>query len=235
VSESRRTQRVAIQAWICTLAPILDDIRQSGHKTLVSIACELNARRVPAYRGGRWIPSLVQRALKCLPNQSIYLTRNELALRLRPVVEEIQAAGKTGACSIASELNARGIRGLNGGRWRGPHVHNLLKRLRMVAKRKLMADWLPSLAPVIAKIRAKGHLSWAATARQLNARGICGFMGGRWDRRKVGWVAEQMRNYGINYEPQKKAAVRRRQKKPRSRTKLIRSDRNKAAARTSLR
>jgi hypothetical protein len=97
-----------------------------------------------------------------------------------------------------------------------------------------MADWLPRLAPVVAKIRAAGHLSWAAMARELNARGIRAFMGGRWGRRKVGWVVERMRSYGINFEPQKDAMVRRRRKKPR-RTEPIRSDRNKIAARTSPR
>jgi hypothetical protein len=43
---------------------------------------------------------MLQRALMCLPTdqrESIYLTRKELASRLRPVIEEIQAGGKTGA------------------------------------------------------------------------------------------------------------------------------------------
>jgi DNA invertase Pin-like site-specific DNA recombinase len=236
VSESRQAQRAAKQTWISTLAPVLADIRRSGHKTLASIACELNAKRVPTRRGGPWTPSLVQRALSCLPkDQSSYLTRNELALRLRPVIEEIYAAGKTGAYSIASVLNARGIPGLHRGLWRTPHVHKLLDRLSMVAKRKVMADWLPSVAPVIANIRAAGHVSWSAMAGELNARGVRAFMGGRWGRRKVGWVLERMRSYKINYEPQEDAMVRRRKRKPRSRTEPVRRDRSRAAARNSPR
>jgi hypothetical protein len=219
VSESRQVQRAAKQTWIASLAPVLAVIRRSGHKTLASIACELNAKGVPTRRGGPWTPSLMQRVLSCLPkDQTSYLTRNELALRLRPVIEEIYATGKTGAYSIASELNARGIPGLHRGLWRTPHVHKLLDRLSMVAKRKVMADWLPSLAPVIANIRAADYLSWSAMAGELNARGVRA-LGGRWNRRKVGWVLERMRSYNINYEPQKDAMMRRRKRKPRSRTK----------------
>jgi DNA invertase Pin-like site-specific DNA recombinase len=65
-AETRQAQRAAKQAWMATLVPVLTDIRQSGHKTLTSIARALNARGVPAYRGGRWIASILQRALMCL-------------------------------------------------------------------------------------------------------------------------------------------------------------------------
>jgi hypothetical protein len=159
---------------------------------------------VPAYRGGRWTRTLVQRALMCLPNdqgQFIYSTRNQFASILRPVIEEIQHAGKTGASSIASELNARGISGLNGGRWARVQVHRLLKRLSMVAKRRAMADRLPSLAPILTEIRAAGHRSTAAMASELNARGVRACLGGRWNVRQVRRALREMRGRKIDCEP----------------------------------
>jgi DNA invertase Pin-like site-specific DNA recombinase len=209
VSESKQAQLAAKQTWIAGLAPILVEIRGSGHKTLTSIARELNARGVPAFRGGRWIDTLLPRALMCLPDdqsQSIYSTRNQFASRLLPVIEEIQGVGKTGAYSIASELNARGISGLNGGLWRRAQVHPLLKRLSMVAKRRTMADWLPSLAPIITEIRAAGHLSTAAMASELNARGVRACLGGRWTMRQVSRALREMRARKIDYEPKASAA-----------------------------
>jgi DNA invertase Pin-like site-specific DNA recombinase len=138
VSESRQAQHDAKQRWIANLAPIVSDLRRSGYKTLTSIGHELNARGVSRIQGGRWHATAVQKALACLPEdqrQSIHLTRKEFASRLRPVIEEIQAAGKTGAYSISCALNARDIPGLFGGRWGSLTVHNLLKRLSMVAKK----------------------------------------------------------------------------------------------------
>jgi len=209
-SESRQAQRAARQRWIASLAPVISDVRRSGHKSLNSIGRELNARGVSTFRGGRWNASIVQKALNCLPkdqSQSIYLTRKEFASRLRPVIEEIQAAGKTGAYSIASALNARGIPGLKGGLWRRIQVHRLLKRLSMVAKRRMtMAEWLPSLAPFITEVRAAGYLSTAAMARELNARGVRACRGGRWSMRRVRDTLRAMRRYKIDYEPNEDVA-----------------------------
>jgi hypothetical protein len=203
-SEARQARLTAKQTWLATLVPVLTDIRRAGHKTAASIARELNAKGVPTRCGGRWTRSLVERALSCLPadeRQSIYVTQKDFALRLRPVIVEIQADGKTVACSIASELNARGIPGLNGGRWRAPQVLSLVKRISMVATSR--ADWLPRLALIIADIRAAGHHSWIAMARQLNARGVRPLMGGRWNKRKVGDALTRMRRHKINYEPKR--------------------------------
>jgi DNA invertase Pin-like site-specific DNA recombinase len=128
-SEARQAQHRAKQHWIATIAPVISDLRRSGYKTLTSIGHELNARGVPRVQSGRWDGTAVLKALRCLPEdqrQSIHLTREEFASRLRPVIEEIQAAGKTGVYSIACTLNARGIPSFFGGRWGSLTVHNLL-------------------------------------------------------------------------------------------------------------
>jgi len=210
-SQSRQAQRAARQRWIASLAPVIADVRRSGHKSLNAIGRELNARGVSTFRGGLWNACIVQKALSWLPkdqSRSIYLTRREFASRLRPIIEEIQAAGKTGAYSIASASNARGIPGLNGGLWRRIQVHRLLKRLSMVAKRRMtLAEWLPSLVPNIMEVRAAGHLSTAAMASELNARGVCACRGGRWTMRRVRDTLRVMRRYKIDYEPKEDVAL----------------------------
>jgi hypothetical protein len=63
-----------------------------------------------------------------------------------------------------------------------------------------MADWLPSLSPVIAEIRAAGHLSAVAMASEFNARGIRAFRGGPRSSQQVGKALKQMREHHIKYE-----------------------------------
>jgi hypothetical protein len=204
VSEARQAQCAAKQHWITTIAPVFVDVRQSGHCTLTSIGRELNARGVPTFHGKQWDISAVHNALKCLPedqSQSIYLTQKEFASRLRQVIEQIQAAGETGVFSIASALNARGIPGINGGIWRRVQVHRLLKRISMVAKRRTVANWLPGFASRITEVRAAGHLSAAAIASELNARGVGTCLGGRWTVPRVYVTLRAMRRYKIDYEP----------------------------------
>ena len=204
VSEARQEQYDAKQRWIASLAPVISDLRRSGYKTLTSIGRGLNARGVSRFQGGRWDVVAVQKALKCLPEdqrQSIHVTRKEFAARLRPVIEEIQATGKTGVYSIAGALNARGIPGLFGGPWRSLTVHNLLKRLSMVAtKRKTLADWLPSFAPIVTEVRAAGNLTAATMVSELNARGVRACHGGRWTMQTLRYTLRGMRKYKIEYE-----------------------------------
>jgi DNA invertase Pin-like site-specific DNA recombinase len=211
VSQARQAWHDSKQRWIASLAPVLFEVRQSGHKTLVSIARELNARGVPTRQGARWDGPAVGKTLMYLPEdqrQSIYLTRREFASRLRPVIEELQAAGKTGAYSIRSALNARGIPAIGGGLWRHGQVHWLLKRLSMVAKRRMtLAEWLPSLAPIITEVRAAGHLSTAAMVIELNARGVRACNGGRWTIPRLRVALSRMRKYKIDYEPKEDAAL----------------------------
>jgi DNA invertase Pin-like site-specific DNA recombinase len=211
VSQARQAWLAAKQRWIATLAPVLFDVRQSGHKTLISIARELNARGVPTFHGARWDGPAVGKTLMLLPEdqrQSIYLTRKEFASRLRPVIEEIQAIGKTGAYSIRSALNARGIPAISGGPWHHDQVHWLLKRLSMVAKRQMtLAERLPSLAPIIAEVRAAGHLSTAAMVTELNARGMRTCHGGRWTMPRLRVALREMGRYKIDYEPKEDAAL----------------------------
>ncbi len=211
ISESWQARRAAKQDWLAAMAPVFSDVRQSGHKTLSSIGRELNARGVPTIHGKRWDASAVQKALNCLPEdqgQSVYLTQKQFALRLRPVIEEIQAAGETGVYSIARALNALGIPGINGGIWRRVQVHRLLERISMVAKRRTLAHWLPGVAHTITEVRAAGHLTGAAMARELNARGVGTCLDRRWTVQRVNAALREMRKLKIDYEPKPKSPKR---------------------------
>ena len=49
-----------------------------------------------------------------------------LAQSLRPIVEEIKAAGTTSKLGIATELNRRAVPNLHGGAWTNEQVSRLL-------------------------------------------------------------------------------------------------------------
>ena len=52
-----------------TMMPLIDGLRQEGHKTVRSITHELNRRRVPAYNGGQWHVSTVYQVMKRLQHR----------------------------------------------------------------------------------------------------------------------------------------------------------------------
>ena len=52
------------------LAPVLEDIRASGHTSLGTIAAELNARGMLTRRGGRWHKSTVENLLARIGRKS---------------------------------------------------------------------------------------------------------------------------------------------------------------------
>jgi hypothetical protein len=145
---------------------------------------------------------------------------------LAPIVTEVRAAGHFTAAAMVSELNARGVRACLGGPWTIQTLRRALKEMRKhkieyepkmdialaarlaAAKAKAarrskrtLADWLPSLAPIVTEIRAAGHLSTAAMVSELNARGVRACLGGRWTMQRLHVALEAMRKYNIEYEP----------------------------------
>ena len=66
------------------LAPDIKELLASGHTSLQQIAFGLNAKGIPAPRGGRWRKSQVVRLLKHLGLRSLF-----------PQPQELQANGKT--------------------------------------------------------------------------------------------------------------------------------------------
>ena len=53
----------AARAQAVSLKPMLDEVRAAGATTLRDLASALNARGVPAPRGGAWAPAQVRRLM----------------------------------------------------------------------------------------------------------------------------------------------------------------------------
>jgi hypothetical protein len=102
------------------------------------------------------------------------------------------AAGFLSRRALADELNQRGIPTAQGGRWHYTTVVRMMKRLGLLASGKgarvhngqagkRAADARAKmLAPTIRALQAKGDISFAAIARELNAREIATALGGKW-------------------------------------------------------
>jgi hypothetical protein len=108
---------------------------------------------------------------------------------LASVIAEIRAAGFVSAIAVARELNARGIRPIRADRWSTTSVRFTLSRFSL---RRSMAEWrqaqlaakeawIAGLAPILADIRRSGCKTLTSIGRELNARVVPSYWGGRWD------------------------------------------------------
>jgi DNA invertase Pin-like site-specific DNA recombinase len=77
IAKGREVRIAKAQARADDIAPIVADIKESGAVSLRQIAAGLNARGIPAARGGTWSAVQVMRV--------IYQTHNNSAARLPPV------------------------------------------------------------------------------------------------------------------------------------------------------
>jgi DNA invertase Pin-like site-specific DNA recombinase len=189
--QAAQAHRAAKHAWMAELAPVIADIRASGCTSARSIARALNARGISACKGGAWRGDVVQALMARLANglsPLSYVRRTNHLSKLRLIIKEIQASGIHSANGIGRELNARGIRGLLGGRWGANQVRQVLMRLTeglnrtefMSTQAAAAVTWVSMLKPIVARIQARGHTSMKGIARELNARRIPAYCGGRW-------------------------------------------------------
>jgi hypothetical protein len=106
------------------------------------MADELNRRRIPTARGGRWQYTTVVRMLKRLGlltsgrgarinnGQESKRAADAQALALASTIRELQAKGLTSFNAIADELDAREIPTTLGGKWHPASVKRVLQRLK---------------------------------------------------------------------------------------------------------
>jgi hypothetical protein len=115
------------------------ELRATGFVSRRTIAAELNRRRVPTERFGRWHYTTVVRMLERLgmaetvhapgpAGVSRWLALNQ-AKALAPIIREIRSSGMVLARDILLELNARGVPTARGGKWHKTGVNRLLHRL----------------------------------------------------------------------------------------------------------
>jgi hypothetical protein len=107
-------------------------------------------------------------------------------------IRKLIAAGFVSRRALADELNRRGIPAARGGRWHYTTVVRVLSRLGLLTSgkggrinngqaSKQGADArAKALASTIRALQVKGHVSFSAIARELNAREIPTALGGEW-------------------------------------------------------
>jgi hypothetical protein len=111
---------------------------------------------------------------------------------LASTISELRGAGFISRRSLAAELNRRGIPTAQGGRWHYTTVVRMLSRLGLLASfidgrtnngqaGNQSADAkAKALAPTVRELQARGLDTFAAMARELNAREIPTALGGKW-------------------------------------------------------
>jgi hypothetical protein len=121
-------------------ASTIQELRSAGFLSRRALADELNRRRTPTARGGKWHYTTVVRVLMYLglatsgngtvnhgkANKQAADIRAEV---LRSTILELRTAGVLSITAIARELNERGIATAKGGKWRATGVSRLLHRL----------------------------------------------------------------------------------------------------------
>ena len=122
------------------LVPTIRELRAAGFISRRALADELNRRRTPTARGGRWHYTTVVRVLMYLglatPGNGMVnngkankQAADMRAEALRSTILEVRTAGFVSGKAIARELNARAIPTAAGSKWHPTTVTRLLKRL----------------------------------------------------------------------------------------------------------
>ena len=120
------------------LASTLRELIAAGFGSRRALAHELNRRRIPTARGGRWHYTTVTRMLTrvaLITNGSINngldhkRAAEARAKAMASTIRKLRKAGFVSVTAIARELNERGIPAARGGKWRLTTVTRLLERL----------------------------------------------------------------------------------------------------------
>ena len=123
------------------LASTLHKLRAAGFVSRQALADELNRRKVPTARGGRWQYTTVVRMLTRLGlltsgkgarinnGQEGKRAADARAKALASTIRQLQAKGHVSSNAIAHELNKREVPTARDGKWYPTGVKRLLQRL----------------------------------------------------------------------------------------------------------
>ena len=128
------------------LASTLRELRAAGFVSRRSLADELNRRKIPTVRGGRWQYTTVVRILTRLGlfipgkgrannGQTGARAADARAKALASTIRELQAKGLVSFNAIAHALNEREIPTALGGKWHPSSASRLLARLKNLERR----------------------------------------------------------------------------------------------------
>ena len=101
---------------------LVDRLSQIGLKHLFSIPGDYTVEWVDRYV----VPS---KKIRAMGVQALQARADAKAADLAPIIEELQATGKTSLRAIAAGLNDAGIPTARGGKWSSPQVMRMLERL----------------------------------------------------------------------------------------------------------
>jgi hypothetical protein len=128
-----------------TFVEIVEPLIAAGHDSAAKLVLELARLGVPTARGGRWDPKTVQRILRreaphlyrVVRPRSARERSERFAVRLRPLIDELIAAGITQPKAIMAELDRRQVPTQRGGaNWAYRSVTGLLRRFGYLAPPK---------------------------------------------------------------------------------------------------
>jgi Recombinase len=131
----------AADAHARALASTLRKLRAAGFVSRQALADELNRRRIPTARGGRWQYTTVLRMLTRLGllisgkggrinnGQESKRAADARAKALASTIRELQAKGPVSSNAIARELNKREVPTARGGKWHHASVKRMLERI----------------------------------------------------------------------------------------------------------
>jgi hypothetical protein len=123
------------------LLPTIRELMAAGFISRQRLADELNRRKTPTARGGRWRYTTVLRLLTRLGlrisgkggtiynGQESKRAADARAKALASTIRKLQAKGFVSSNAIAQELNARETPTAHGGKWHPTSVKRLLQRL----------------------------------------------------------------------------------------------------------
>jgi hypothetical protein len=113
----------------------IQELRSAGFVSRRTLADELNRRRIPTTRGGRWHYTTVERMLKRLgliTISNVLVNKKAADARakaLASTIHQLRKAGFVANNAIAHELNERRVPTARGGKWHKTTVTRLLERL----------------------------------------------------------------------------------------------------------
>jgi hypothetical protein len=129
------------ELYAAAYASTIQELRSAGFVSRRALADELNRRKIPTARGGRWHYTTVVRMLKRLGllasfidgrinnGQAAKPAADARAKMLARTIRALQAKGVISFAAIARELNQRAMPTALRGKWHGTSVKRLLERL----------------------------------------------------------------------------------------------------------
>lgn len=197
-AKGNATIKQQCDAFAAKMAPLLCELKSIGITTLQGMADALNARGIPAMRGGKWYGDTVRmidlRGARVTDEGCAWIKKaldghSKVAIR---AIRGIRAMGVTSYWGIVRELNRLNIQPPNGGRW----SHRLIDRLEAQAENWNLENHphltpqarakLIRLLPIVHDLKQRGITGYLAIATALNEQGIEAPSHGRaWTRDQV--------------------------------------------------